>query len=313
MLCNDAAFVPSSAREGLAAPALRLVTRLALKSTLSPGVPLDRQRQRIRRVARTLPLARHVDIEPGKAGTIPGEWLRPRAANSKAAVLYLHGGAYCIGSPKTHRGLTSHLARAAGLPVFAAAYRLAPDHPFPAALDDAVAACRALGEAGLFAVAGDSAGAGLAVAAALSLRDRRATPPVALTLFSPWVDLTLAQLSDNAAPNEVMLSTSWLGACAGNYLAGGNASDPRASPVLAELHDLPSTLIQASPGELLHSDAIRLHDTLDQAGVDVRCELIAGRWHEFQLQAGMLPSARMALERAAGFIRDRIPALGSRH
>jgi len=313
MLSSDAAFVPATARERLAAPALRLVTRLALKSALSPDVPLDRQRRRIRRVTRTLPLARHVAVEPGKVGGTAGEWLRPRAASTKAAILYLHGGAYCIGSPATHRALTSHLARAAGLPVFAAAYRLAPEHALPAAVDDAIAAYNDLSDSGVVAIAGDSAGAGLAVAAALSLSDGQAARPVALVLLSPWVDLTLAQLSDGAAPGEAVLSTAWLGACAGHYLAGGNTADPRASPVFADLHSLSPVLIQTSPGELLHSDAARLHDALDKAGVEVRCEMVPGSWHEFQLHAGLLPSARMALERAGAFIRDRIPGFGSPH
>jgi acetyl esterase/lipase len=313
MLSSDAAFVPATARERLTAPALRLATRLALKSTMSPDVPLDRQRRRIRRVTRTLPLARHVAVEPGQVGGTPGEWLCPRDASTKAAILYLHGGAYCIGSPATHRALTSHLVRATGLPVFAAAYRLAPEHPFPAAVDDAIAAYNDLSDSGMVAIAGDSAGAGLAIAAALSLRNENAERPVALVLLSPWIDLTLARLSDGAAPGEVILTTAWLGACAGHYLAGGNAADPRASPVFADLRGLPPVLIQASPGELLHSDAVRLHDALDKAGVEVRCEMVPGRWHEFQLHAGLLPSARMALERAGAFIRDRIPGLGSSH
>lgn len=313
MLSSDAAFVPSTARERLAAPALRLVTRLALKSTFSPQVPFGRQRRRLAQVTRTLQMGRRVAIEPGEAGGIPGEWLRPSSASTKATILYLHGGAYCIGSAATHRALSSHLARAAGLPVFAVDYRLAPEHPLPAALDDAIAACRALTEAGTVAIAGDSAGGGLAVATALSLRDQQATPPVALVLLSPWVDLTLAQLSDTAAPHEVMLSTAWLGACAAHYLAGVGATDPRASPVFADLRGLPPVLIQASPGELLENDAVRLHDALDRAGIDVRCEMVRGRWHEFQLHAGLLPSARMALERAAGFIRDHVPGLGSPH
>lgn len=118
-----------------------------------------------------------------------------------AVILYLHVGAYCIGSPATHRALTSHLARAAGLPVFAAAYRLAPKHPFPAAVDDAITAYNDLSDSGVVAIAGDSAGAGLAVTAALSLQ--QAARPIALVLLSPSVDLTLAQLSDGAAPDTI--------------------------------------------------------------------------------------------------------------
>ena len=133
---------------------------------------------------------------------------------SPGTILYLHGGGYCVGSPRTHRALTSRLARAAGFPVFAAEYRLAPEHPFPAALDDTVAACRSLMQSGPVVIAGDSAGGGLALATALYLRQRDIGSAAALILFSPWADLTLSALTDKAARKEVMLSTAWLGDCA---------------------------------------------------------------------------------------------------
>lgn len=127
------------------------------------------------------------DVHAGVVGGVSGEWLRPRAsaANAKAAILYLHGGAYCVGSPATHRAITAHLAQSSGLAAFGADYRLAPEHPFPAALEDAVSACRSLLEKGPVAIAGDSAGAGLAVAAALTLKQRQLAPPAALVLLSP--------------------------------------------------------------------------------------------------------------------------------
>jgi monoterpene epsilon-lactone hydrolase len=124
---------------------------------------------------------------------------------------------------------------------------------------------------------------------------------VALVLLSPWVDLTVSALAA-AAPGEVMLSASWLGACAQHYLAGQDAKVPLASPLFGDLHELPQTLIQTSADELLHSEAIKLHDALENVGVTVRCEIVPGRWHEFQLHAHLLPSAMMAIERAADFI-----------
>ena len=303
MLCNSAAFVPAGARERLAAPLLRLATRLGVKPVLSPAVPIARQRRRLRQVTQMLRRASAVEIAPSTAGGVSGDWLQPRlpAANSKATILYLHGGAYCIGSPATHRAVTSQLARAAGLPVFTPAYRLAPEHPFPAAVEDAVAVCLSLSETGAFAIAGDSAGAGLALATALALRQRQAAAPMALVLFSPWVDLTVSALSATA-PSEVMLSASWLAACAQHYLAGQDAKAPLASPIFGDLRGLAPVLIQTSPDELLHDEALRLHDALDKSGVAVRCEIVPRRWHEFQLHAGTLPSAIMAIERAAEFI-----------
>ncbi len=303
MLCNSAAYVPAGAREWLAAMILRPAIRLAVAPVLSPAVPLASQRRRLRQVTRMLRPASEVDIAPGTLGGVSGEWLRPRrpAENAAASILYLHGGAYCIGSPATHRAITSHLARAAGLPVFAADYRLAPEHPFPAALDDAVAASRALSETGALAIAGDSAGAGLALAAALALHQQQAAAPAALVLLSPWVDLTISALAATA-PGEVILNAAWLGACAQHYLAVQDAKTPLASPLFGDLRGLPPVLIQTAPDELLHGEALKLHDALDKAGVSVRCEIVPDRWHEFQLHAHLLPSARMAIERAAAFI-----------
>jgi acetyl esterase/lipase len=299
MLSDSAAFVPAGARERLAAPILRLATRLALKAAFSPANPITAQRRRLQRVTRILRPARDVTIEPG----VNGEWLRPRRASGIAgAILYLHGGAYCIGSPATHRTVTSYLARAAGLPVFGADYRLAPEHPFPAALDDAVAAYRGLSAKGPVAVVGDSAGAGLALAITLALRQDKLALPAALVLFSPWVDLTVAALAEKTAPGEVMLSAAWLAACAQHYLAGQEAETPLVSPIFGDLKGLPPTLIQTGPDELLYEEAVKLHDVLEKAGVAVRCEVVPGRWHEFQLHAGALPSAKAAIARAADFI-----------
>jgi acetyl esterase/lipase len=307
MLCNSAAFIPAGTRERLAAPLLRLVTRLAVKPVMSPAIPISRQRRRLHQVTRMLRPASAVDVVSGFLGGVAGEWLRPHhpAANFTAAILYLHGGAYCIGSPATHRAVTSHLARATGLPVFAADYRLAPEHKFPAALEDAVAACRSLSETRAIVIAGDSAGAGLALAATLALKQRDAPVPLALILLSPWVDLTVSTLA-TTAPDEVMLSAAWLGACAKHYLASQNAHAPLASPVFGDLRGLPPILIQTSPDELLHKEAIRLHDALNKAGVAVSCEIVPRRWHEFQLHAGTLPSAMAAVERAAAFIVAKI-------
>jgi acetyl esterase/lipase len=303
MLCTDAAYVPTDLRERLAAPLLKRLTRLALKPMLSPNVPIPAQRRRLRQVTRHLPHARDVDIAPAARGGVAGEWLTPRNGNNATgSILFLHGGAYCIGSAATHRALTTHLARAAALPVFAADYRLAPEHPFPAAVDDAVAACRALAAQGAVVIAGDSAGAGLALATALSLRQSGLAMPAALVLFSPWVDLTVAALDDAAAPDEVVLSAAWLGACARHYLAGQNAKSPLASPLFADLTGLPPVLMQTSPGELLYRDAERLDTALEKAGVATTCEVVPARWHDFQTNAGLIPSARAALARAGRFI-----------
>jgi acetyl esterase/lipase len=306
---NDVEFAPAGMRERLTAAFLRAALRTLVKPALSPKVPIVRQRRRLEKLARLIGSSNQVQLEAASAGGVNGEWMRPRrsadaaaTADSRGAILYLHGGGYCVGSPRTHRALTSRLVRATGLSVFAADYRLAPEHPFPCALDDAVAACRALMQAGPVVIAGDSAGGGLALAVAVDLRRQQIGSAAALVLFSPWADLTLSAITGDAAKEEVMLSTAWLTDCARHYLAGESVSAPLASPVLADLRGLPPTLIQAGADELLRSDAVRVADALVAAGVTTQCEIVPGQWHTFQLHAGILPVANAAIARAARFI-----------
>jgi acetyl esterase/lipase len=309
MPCNEAEFAPPGIRERLTAVVLRAALRTLVKPALSPKVPIVRQRWWLEQLARLTGAGGQVEPEAGVAGGVKGEWMRPRQsggatapADSRGAILYLHGGGYCVGSPRTHRTLTLRLARATGLPVFAADYRVAPEHPFPCALDDAVAACRSLMQAGPVVIAGDSAGGGLALAAALHLRQDQIGSAAALVLFSPWTDLTLSAVTDKLARKDVMLSAAWLADCARHYLAGESAANPLASPVFADLHGLPPTFIQAGADEILRSDAVRVGDALVAAGVTMQREIVPGQWHTFQLHAGILPSANAAIDRAARFI-----------
>ena len=295
---------PDGMREVLAANLMRLVLRGALKPALSPRIPLTWQRRSVNVVSRIARPARSVEIRPGTLGGVGGEWLHMRGADprakSRAAILYLHGGGYCVGSAASHRAVTSRLARVTGLAVFAAEYRLAPEHPFPAAVEDAVAAYGAMREMGSVVAAGDSAGAGLCVAIAFAARQRSLGNPAAMVLFSPWLDLTLAAIPETAS--DALLRRTWLAACARNYLAGHDPTASAASPLYGDLRGLPPTLIQAGGEEILLPDATRMHDALCGAGVTSRCEIVARRWHGFQLHGGILPSANEAIERAAGFI-----------
>jgi acetyl esterase/lipase len=309
MLFHSPEFTPATARERVAAPLLRAALRFAIRPVLSPHIPIPWQRRWLRVLTRSGRPSRRVDVEPGASGGVSGEWIRPRppsaSANSRAAILYLHGGGYCLGSPATHRAVTSRLARATGLLVFAADYRLAPEHPFPAAVEDAVAAYRSLIDNGPVIVAGESAGGGLSLATALVARERQIGQAAALVLFSPWVDLKPTALSPHKRA-DVMLSARWLDACARHYLAGHDAASPLASPIHADLRGLPPTLIQAGSEDILYGDAVRIHDALSDAGVPVVCEIVAKRWHAIQLHAGMLPSANAAIERASHFISRHI-------
>ncbi len=295
-------FPPRDGPERVIAALLRGALRLLLKPVFSARVPIAFQRFWLRVLARTTPAARGTSFVPAAVGGVPGEWVRPRMPPTRAGtLLYLHGGAYCIGAAATHRSLTSRLARACGMALFAADYRLAPEHPFPAAVDDALAAYRALRAGGPVVLGGDSAGGGLALALALALRDAGDPAPAALLLLSPWADMTMEGAPAQEPPGEAMLSVGWARACANLCLRDTAATHPWASPLKADLRGLPPVLIQAGTDELLHDQAVQLHDALQAAGVSVRCEITPGRWHVFQLHGGALGSADDAIARLALF------------
>ena len=299
---------PDGWRETLLAPLLRGVLKLVLKPVLSPRRPIPLQRRWLKAVSRLSLPPRGVVIAPTTVAGVPAEWVRLRDGTPRpGTVLYLHGGAYCVGSPATHRPITGALARTTGMAVLVLDYRLAPEHPHPAALHDALAACRAVRDVGPLVLAGDSAGAGLALATALALRDAGEPLPTALYLVAPWVDLGLQQLPA-PSPGEAMLSAAWVGDCAARYLAGGSADQPLASPIHANLHGLPPVLMQLGTDDLLHAEGLRLHTALQRAGVRVHAEVWQDRWHVFQLHAGALPSADEALQRAGDFIGAQVDA-----
>jgi cation diffusion facilitator CzcD-associated flavoprotein CzcO/acetyl esterase/lipase len=299
---------PGPLEAGLA-PVLRAALQGLLKPAFHPRWAIPAQRRWLAGVARLNRPPTGVRITPSSVAGLLGEWVMPRRGAARAGtVLYLHGGAYCVGAPSTHRPITGALARETGMAVLALDYRLAPEHPHPGALLDAVAAARALAAEGPLVLAGDSAGGGLALATALALRDAGDLAPAALFLMAPWCDLTPGALPAAAPPGEAMLGVPWAQACAAMFLCGGDAADLRASPLRADLRGLPPVLLQVGSDDLLHGQTLRLHDALAAAGGPVRAEVVAGRWHVFQLHAGALPSADAALGRAGAFIAEQVDA-----
>ena len=313
---------PRGLRDAMIATALRATLRLALKPALAPQVPFAEQRRRLALLSRLNRLRRGVRVESAPAdsastGGVTGEWLHPTHAPAKAGrVLYLHGGAFCVGSPATHRALTAKLARDVGLPVFCGDYRLAPEHPFPAALDDALAAYLALAANGPVIVAGDSAGGALALLLAQALRDRRLPRPAALLLFSPLADLSLRDLPERI-PGEALLTLPWVRTGVDAFRGALAADDPRLSPLHASLADLPPTFVQWGEDDLLAPGCARLVEALRAAGNAVQADAVPDRWHVFQLHAGTLPSADSAIARAAAFavphLEAATPPRNSRH
>ena len=299
-------FTPQGWREAVVACVLRTALRCFLKPVFSSRCPLWFQRRWLRLMAQATRMPAGVRTESAHIAGCSGEWFFPLTSDStpQATLLYLHGGAYCLGSPATHRALTARLAQASGLRVLSLDYRLAPEHPFPAALQDATAACLALQAQGPVVLAGDSAGGGLALSTALNLRNQGHPLPAALLLLAPWADLS-PSTPVSVPAGEVMLSLPWAQACAAHYLSGDGADQGQASPLHQPLQGLPPTLIQVGTDDMLCTQAMALHHALQQAGVHSRCEVTAHRWHVFQMHADVLPSAQQAIARLAQFAKTQ--------
>ncbi|MCK2218593.1 alpha/beta hydrolase [Actinomadura sp. ATCC 31491] len=222
-------------------------------------------------------------------------------------VLYLHGGGYVVGSPRTHAALAGELTRRARTRLVSLDYRLAPEHPFPAAVEDALAAYRELLERGArpagIALAGDSAGGGLAIATLLAAREAGLPMPAAAVLFSPWADLTLTGDSMETKQGlDPIFDRSDIEGYRAHYLGARDPSAPTASPALADLTGLPPLLVQAGSNELLLDDAVRLAARAAADGVDVTLRVWGGLPHVFQHQYGSVEEAGQALDDAVSFL-----------
>ena len=283
--------------------------------TLKPHVSVERARaysaSRIRR--QRVPAGwRLIERRLPSDAPLRGEWLERSDDLARAApmrtILYCHGGGYYFCSPASHRPLVFALAARSGARAFSLDYRLAPEHPFPAALDDALAAYRRLLADGTPAdsivIAGDSAGGGLALATLVALRDARDPLPSAGVLFSPWTDLAVTggtiRSNDGLDP---MFCGAAIGRAAKLYVGGADPMHPYLSPLYADLSGLPPLLIQASSTEVLLDDARRVADRARAAGVSVQYEVWPKVPHVWQLWTPFVPEARQALERAARFVR----------
>lgn len=243
-----------------------------------------------------------------RLANLPAEWYLPRGCDREHVLLYLHGGGYAVGSLDTHRGLVARLAQAAGIAALQVEYRLAPEHPFPAALQDAVHAYEWLLAQGYppsrITLAGDSAGGGLCMATQLALREMGKPLPAGTVLFSPWVDLSFSGASAQThATSDPIVHVAevagWGQAYAGSY----RLTHPMISPLFADLQGLPPVLIQASDSEALTDDARRLHAALQAAGVQSDLSLTPDMLHVWQLFWRYLPEAEQALLAAAAFVQ----------
>jgi epsilon-lactone hydrolase len=251
-----------------------------------------------------------VEVRPVNAGGVHAEWVIPPGASAQRIILYLHGGGYLVGAPQSYREMVSHIARAAQARALTIDYRLAPENPHPAAVEDAVAAYRWLlgngGEPGRTVLAGDSAGGGLTVAALVSLRERGDRLPAAGVCICPWVDLEITGTSmDTNAEADPLVKRDVVTNMAAAYLQGQDPRTPLASPLHADLRGLPPLLIQVGKAETLLDDASRLAERSKIAGVDVTYEPWPEMIHVWQWFGSFLPEARQAIDRIGEFIRLR--------
>jgi acetyl esterase/lipase len=286
-----------------------VVQMMAQNDALTLSIP--ERRAAFEEGAKLIPPPEDVSFEDVDASGVPGEWVTAPGASSDRTLLYLHGGAYTICSPRTHRRLTAALSRETGARVLALDYRLAPEHPFPAAIEDAVTAHRWLVDGGTpperLAIAGDSAGGGLAMATLVALRDRGLPLPAAAVAISPWADLGFTGESMiTKADVDPMLSRERLKESADAYLNGTDARTPLASPIYADLTGLPPLLIHVGGREVLLDDAVRLADAAAAGDVKVSLEVETEMIHVWHVFAGLFPEADDGVRRVAEFLKEKL-------
>jgi acetyl esterase/lipase len=271
------------------------------------------QRARLENLTRWARLPKDVAVKSVQVNEIPSEWIVPSNARDDQVILYLHGGGYVVGSVNTHRDLISRVSRAAKMQTLAINYRLAPEHPFPAALEDATQAYRWLLTSGFdpakIIFAGDSAGGGLTLVTLITLRDSGEPLPAGAVCLSPWTDLAgTGESMKTKAEKDVILQKIKTQQMARAYTGIHDLKHPLISPLYADLRGLPPLLIQVGMDEILLDDSTRLAEKARAAGVDVTLEIWDDMDHVFQAQAIILPEARRAITEISRFMQKIILA-----
>jgi monoterpene epsilon-lactone hydrolase len=293
-------------RISLRAKLVRLGTRRFIKGR-TRGLSIAQAREKFRAMERMVPWPAHgTETVRVDAGGVPADIVTRSASLAGHTVLYLHGGGYRVGSPAAYRHLTWRIADAARARVLIIDYRLAPEHPFPAALDDAFATYRWLlqQDAREIVIMGDSAGGGLTLALLMKLRDEGMRLPDAAVAMSPWTDLALtgASLEENAAADP-MLNVGDLPAAAAEYLAGADPRNPYASPLYGDPSGLPPVLIQVGSDEILRDDATRMAEKLRAANPRSELQVWPLMPHVWQAYTSVMPEARAAIADIGGFVQ----------
>jgi epsilon-lactone hydrolase len=292
------------------AEAIRTRVEQVFHATFQPTAPLATRRAQYEAVMNRGHLPPNMQVQAVTAGTRPAEWVSAPGAASERVMLYLHGGGYQLGSCHAYRPLAATLSQVTGWRLLVLDYRLTPEHPYPAAVEDAAAAYRWLVATGIkpehIMLAGDSAGGGLALAALVSLRDAGEALPAGAILLSAWTDLALS--GDAWLVNEekdFLVTRASLLEHRQAYLGERDPRTPLASPLYSDLHGLPPLLIQVGSDEVLLDDAIRVAERAQQAGVEVTLHIAEGMWHVWHATAAvrLFPEGKESFDQIADFVR----------
>jgi monoterpene epsilon-lactone hydrolase len=308
--CRNVGQTDNKRNARMTATQLDSLVNLLRSRAEPPQYDVKQSRERFEKTAVFLGGAPDAKCEKVDAGGVPAEWVMAPGCDTGRAVLYLHGGGYAIGSLNTHRRLAYDISATSAARVLLIDYRLAPEHPFPAAVDDAASAWRWLLQQGFAtnrrAIAGDSAGGGLTIAALVNLRDKKLGLPACAVAISPWVDLEgVGNSITSRAAQDPMVQKDGLLWMAKMYLNGKDAKTPLAAPLHADLKDLPPILVQVGTAETLLDDATRIAEKLHAAGVDVRLAVWPNMLHVFPMFAPVLSEGRDGCIEIGNFIRAK--------
>jgi acetyl esterase/lipase len=284
------------------------LTKYLIASKFNPNMTIDEMRRGMESRTKLAKLPPKTKIEKVSFNGISAEWICTKEAHERRVILYLHGGGYNVGSPNTHRELAAHISMASGAKILLPDYRLAPEHPFPSALEDATSAYRWLLNTGLtggdISIAGDSSGGGLSIATSISLRDAGEPSPASIVCISPWTDLEMSGNSIKThAEIDPMVNLQSLKIMASNYIGDGDPRSPLISPIHADLKGISPLLIHVGSDEMLLDDSTRIAEKAKSAEVDVTIKIYDQMWHAWHLNVRLMPEAKNAIKELGSFIR----------
>ena len=290
-----------SRRRNLPYPLVRRIVKYGQRPGLGGPLPITAQRKYLELMSSAPPAPKDTHVEKVSTGGIPGLRVTVGTPTSTSALVHLHGGAYTVGSPRIYRNFAANLAELTGRAVYLPDYRLAPEHPYPAALDDAIAACtQVAADHDSYVLSGDSAGGGLAAATALRLAGSPAAPQ-RLGLIAPWVDLSVVPPKNKA---DIVVRPAWGQASARAYCGEQDVFEPGISPIFGDLATLPKTLVQVGADEVLREQCERFVRKAVEAGADVALTVLPRLWHVAHLHADLLGEAYDVLADLAHFLAD---------